>query len=328
VKRMAAYGILLLCLFLFPWVPIGAYQMHLLILAAIFSVMTLSLNLITGYVGELSLGHAAFFGIGAFTSALLSLRGNFSFWLSLPAAGIMAGLLGLGIGYVTLRLRGAYFVIVTLAFAEIIELVDINWVSLTNGPMGLTDIPLPQIFVPRLGLIIFSSKLHFFYLSLVFLILVIYACYRLVNSRIGRAWISIRENEPLAQSVGVSAFKYALLAFVIGSVFTGMAGSIYAHYMSFIGPEVFGFSLTIDMLIMLITGGTGTISGPVIGALIFTALPEYLRVAQLYRLSIFGIILILAVMFFPQGIVPVSGQLLTYIRERSKSRWLSLKHVH
>jgi branched-chain amino acid transport system permease protein len=319
MKRMVAFCILLLCFFLFPFLPIGEYQTHLLILAAIFSVMTLSLNLITGYVGELSLGHAAFFGIGAFTSALLSLRGNFSFWLSLPAAGIMAGIFGLGIGYVTLRLRGAYFVIVTLAFAEIIELVDINWVSLTNGPMGLTDIPLPQIFIPGLGSIVLSSKLHFFYLSLVFLILVIYICYRLVNSRIGRAWISIRENEALAQSVGVSAFKYALLAFVLGSVFTGMAGSIYAHYMSFIGPEVFGFSLTIEMLIMLITGGTGTISGPVIGALIFTALPEYLRVAQLYRLSIFGMILMLAVMFFPQGIVPVSGQLLTYFRGRKKS---------
>jgi branched-chain amino acid transport system permease protein len=315
---MVAFCILLLCFFLFPLLPIGAYQTHILILAAIFSVMTLSLNLITGYVGELSLGHAAFFGIGAFTSALLSLRGNLSFWLSLPAAGIMAGAFGLGIGYVTLRLRGAYFVIVTLAFAGIIELVDINWVSLTNGPMGLTDIPLPQIFIPGLGLIVLRSKLHFFYLSLVFLMLVMYICYRLVNSRIGRAWISIRENEALAQSVGVSAFRYALLAFVLGSVFTGMAGSIYAHYMSFIGPEVFGFSLTIEMLIMLITGGTGTISGPVIGALIFTALPEYLRVAQLYRLSIFGIILMLAVMFFPQGIVPVSGQLLTYFRERKK----------
>jgi len=302
----------------FPFLPVGKYNIHILILAAIFAVTTLSLNLITGYVGELSLGHAAFFGIGAFTSALLSLRFNLSFWICFPAAGVMAGIFALGIGYVTLRLRGAFFVIVTLAFGEIVRLVDVNWVSLTKGPMGLTDIPLPQITLPIVGKIIFSSKTHFYYLSFLFLTLVIYITYRLVHSRIGRAWTAIRENEPLAQSVGVSAFKYAFLAFVLGAIFAGMAGSLYAHYMSFIGPDVFSFSLTISMLIMLIAGGQGTIVGPVIGALIFTSLPEYLRVTELYRLSIFGIILMLVVLFIPEGIVPATARVVAYLKERKR----------
>lgn len=316
MKKTFAYVIGVLFLLALPLLPVGQYNMHILIIAAIFAVMTLSLNLITGYVGELSLGHAAFFGIGAFTSALLSLKANLSFWVAFPAAGLVAGIFGLGIGYVTLRLRGAYFVIVTLAFAEIVRLVDINWVGLTRGPMGLSDIPLPSITLPFVGKMVFSSKIHFYYLALGFLALVVYITYRLVHSRIGRAWIAIRENEPLAHSVGVSAFMYALLAFVVGAVFTGMAGSIYAHYMSFIGPDVFSFSLTVSMLIMLITGGQGTIAGPVVGALIFTALPEYLRFLDLYRFSIFGIILMLVVMFMPEGIVPIYERFLTYLNER------------
>jgi len=316
-KRLSYFG-LFFFLLLVPFLPIGNYQLHIIIMGCIYAVMVLSLNLITGYVGELSLGNAAFFGVGAFSAALLTLKVGLSFWVGFLAAGIIAGIFGFLIGYVTLRLRGAYFVIVTLAFAEILRLIDTNWVSLTNGPMGLSNIPLPEIHIPYLLNITFSSKIHFYYLSLGLLLLTVYTVYRLVNSRIGRAWVSIRENEDLAESIGIDAFKYALLAFVIGAIFTGLGGSIYAHYMSFIGPEVFAFPITINMLIMLIMGGKGTIIGPIIGAFIFTALPEYLRVAGLYRLSIFGIILILAVVFLPQGIAYIPRQIVSFVKERSR----------
>ena len=235
-KRFSYFRWFLFLFFLLsvPFLPIGNYQLHIIIIGCIYAVMVLSLNLITGYVGELSLGNVAFFGVGAFTSALLTL-GGVSFWVSFLAAGMVAGIFGSLIGYITLKLRGAYFVIVTLAFAEILRLIDTNWTSLTNGPMGLSNIPLPEIHIPYLLNITFSDKIHFYYLSLGLLLLALYVVYRLVNSRIGRAWVSIRENEDLAKSIGINAFNYALLAFVVGAIFTGLGGSVYAHYMSFMG---------------------------------------------------------------------------------------------
>jgi len=318
-KRFSYFRWFLFLFFLLsvPFLPIGNYQLHIIIIGCIYAVMVLSLNLITGYVGELSLGNVAFFGVGAFTSALLTL-GGVSFWVSFLAAGMVAGIFGSLIGYITLKLRGAYFVIVTLAFAEILRLIDTNWTSLTNGPMGLSNIPLPEIHIPYLLNITFSDKIHFYYLSLGLLLLALYVVYRLVNSRIGRAWVSIRENEDLAKSIGINAFNYALLAFVVGAIFTGLGGSVYAHYMSFIGPDVFSFSITVSMLIMLIMGGKGTIIGPIIGAFVFTALPEYLRIAQLYRLSILGIILIFAVIFLPAGIVSMPKRIISFIKERRR----------
>jgi branched-chain amino acid transport system permease protein len=279
-------------------------------------MLVASLNLLIGYVGEISLGHTAFFGVGAYTSAILFLRMGVPFWLGLPAAGIMAAIFGFLIGYPTLRTRGPYFVIVTLAFSEILRLICSNWISLTNGPMGLKNIQPPTIHLGNWLHFEFSSKNSYYYLILGLVFLTLYICYRYVDSRFGRACMAIRENEPLASSVGIWAAKWGIVTFVLSTFLAGLAGSFYAHYVLFISPDLFGFSFTINMLLMLIIGGKGTMAGPVLGAVLFTIIPEYLRVAEIYRLSIFGLLLMVAVIFMPRGMI----QLWEPITQRFKIR--------
>jgi branched-chain amino acid transport system permease protein len=298
--RMLIFSAFLLAL---PFIIGSDYQKHILIMGGIYVILVSSLNLLIGYVGEISLGHTAFFGIGAYTSALLFLKLGVPFWLGLPAAGVMAGIFGFLIGYPTLRTRGPYFVIVTLAFCEILRLIFSNWISLTNGPMGLKNIQPPTIHLGGWVQYEFSSKDSYYYLILGLASISLYICYRYINSRYGRACMAIRENEPLAQSVGISAAKWGITTFILSTFLAGLAGSFYAHYVLFISPDLFGFSFTINMLLMLIIGGKGTMAGPVLGAVLFTIIPEYLRVAEIYRLPIFGILLMLAVIFMPRGLI-------------------------
>ncbi|MCC6609518.1 MAG: branched-chain amino acid ABC transporter permease [Burkholderiales bacterium] len=280
------------------------YVVHLLIMAGLFTMLAISLNLLLGYTGQLSLGHAAFFGIGAYTSALLDVHLGVSFWLGLPAAAVTAGLAGLLVGRLSFKLRGAYFVLVTISFAEVVRLVSLNWMELTQGPLGLPGIKPPRIHVASLLDISFNGKAVYYWLVLVMAALAYLVASRIVRSRLGRAFVALRENETLAESVGIDAFRMLVLATVVAAVIAGMAGSIYAHYVSFVGPEVFMFSYTITMVIMVIAGGKGTLLGPVVGALLFTAIPELLREAQQFQMSIYGVVLILLVLFMPRGIVP------------------------
>jgi len=282
------------------WVP-NPYHLHVLIMAGIFAILALSLNLLLGYTGQLSLGHAAFFGIGAYTSALLTLRLDWSFWLGLPAAAALAGLAGWSIGRLALKLRGAYFVLVTISFAGVISLVSINWMDLTNGPLGLPGVPAPE-----LGPLSLRTKSAYYYLVLLGAGLAYAVCRRLVHSRVGRAFVALRENEPLAESVGIDGTRYLVLAAVVSAALAGVAGSLYAHYTRFVSPEVFLFSYTVTMVIMVVGGGKGTLAGPVVGALLFTILPEALReaVAWQWQMLAYGVLLVLLVYFLPRGIVP------------------------
>lgn len=280
---------------------VSPYHLHVLIMAGIFTILALSLNLLLGYTGQLSLGHAAFFGIGAYTSALLALKLDWAFWLALPSAAVTAGFAGWAIGRLALKLRGAYFVLVTISFAGVISLVSINWMELTNGPLGLPGVPPPE-----LGPWTLRTKRAYYYLVLAGAALAYLVCHRLVHSRIGRALVALRENEPLAESVGIDATRYLVLAAVISAALAGIAGSLYAHYTRFVSPEVFLFSYTVTMVIMVIAGGQGTLVGPVIGAILFTALPEALReaVAWQWQMLAYGVVLIVLVFFLPRGIVP------------------------
>ncbi len=297
------------------WLPVGLtalaaavplwladpYVLHVLIMAGIFAVLAHSLNLLLGYTGLLSLGHAAFFGIGAYTSALLALRLNVSFWVGLPAAAAAAGLAGWAIGRLALRLRGAYFVLVTISFAGVVALVSVNWMELTNGPLGLPGVPAPE-----LGPVSLRTKAAYYELVLAAVALTQLVCTRLVHSRIGRALVALRENEPLAESVGVAPTHYLVLATVVSAALAGLAGSLYAHYTRFVSPEVFLFTYTVTMVIMVVAGGKGTLSGPLVGAGLFTALPEGLRAAASWQWQMlaYGVILVLLVFFLPRGIVP------------------------
>jgi branched-chain amino acid transport system permease protein len=277
------------------------YHLHVLIMAGIFAILALSLNLLLGYTGQLSLGHAAFFGIGAYTSALLALRLEWSFWLALPCAAAAAGLAGWAIGRLALKLRGAYFVLVTISFAGVISLVSINWMELTNGPLGLPGVPPPE-----LGPWSLRTKSAYYYLVLAGAAAAYVVCHRLVHSRIGRAFVALRENEPLAESVGIDGTRYLVLAAVVSAALAGVAGSLYAHYTRFVSPEVFLFTYTVTMVIMVIAGGQGTLAGPVVGALLFTALPEALREAMAWQWQMlaYGVVLVVLVFFLPRGIVP------------------------
>jgi branched-chain amino acid transport system permease protein len=296
-----------------PWWVANPYHLHVLIMAGVFTILALSLNLLLGYTGQLSLGHAAFFGIGAYTSALLSLPPvQWSFWLALPAAALASGVAGWAIGRLALKLRGAYFVLVTISFAGVISLVSINWMQLTNGPLGLPGVP-----PPSLGSWTLRTKTAYWYLVLAAAALAYFVCHRLVGSRIGRAFVALRENEPLAESVGIDGTRYLVLAAVISAAMAGVGGSLYAHYTRFVSPEVFLFSYTVTMVIMVIAGGPGTLAGPVVGALLFTALPEALREAMAWQWQMlaYGVILILCVFFLPRGIVPA----ITDVRSRAAS---------
>jgi branched-chain amino acid transport system permease protein len=289
-----------------PFWLTSPYYLHVLIMAGIFAVLELSLNLLLGYTGQLSLGHAAFFGIGAYASALLTLKLERSVWEGMLLGMILAGVAGWGIGRLALKLRGAYFVLVTISFAGVISLVSINWMELTNGPLGLPGVPAPE-----LGPWSLRTKPAYYYVVLAAVALSYFVCHRLVGSRIGRAFLALRENEALAESVGIDVTRYLVLAAVVSAGMAGLGGSLYAHYTRFVSPEVFLFTYTVTMVIMVVAGGKGTLAGPVVGALLFTALPEALREATSWQWQMlaYGVILALLVFFLPRGIVPTLSRL-------------------
>jgi branched-chain amino acid transport system permease protein len=287
------------------------YFIHLLVNVGFFYMLVAGLNLLVGYLGLLSLGHTAFLGIGAYTTALLNLKLNAPFLVTLPASIVVSFVLSLLFGLIVLRLRGPYFVIVSLCFAEMLAIVATNWVGLTNGPMGLPGIAPATFSLPGLFQIELESKTAFYYLMLAIVAIMTYMIVRLINSSIGRAWISLRENEDLAESVGVSAFYYGIVVFVASSVFAGVAGCFYSHYVSYVNPEIFGFIYMITMLVMLVTGGKGTKAGPLLGCFIFTVLPEVLRGAEEYREPVFGLILIMVAIFLPQGLAGLLDKLIS-----------------
>ena len=300
--RRSLHAALALALLAVPlWLP-SPYHLHVLIMAGIFAILALSLNLLLGYAGLLSLGHAAFFGIGAYASALLALRLAWPFAAGFVAAVAVAGGSGYLTGRLAIRLRGAYFVLVTLSFAGVVSLVSVNWMDLTNGPLGLPGVPAAEL----LGFA-FTTKRSAYYLVLVVAAGAYLLCARLVRSRIGRALVALRENEALAASVGVDGTRYLVLATALSAALAGAAGSLYAHYTRFVSPEVFLFSYTLTMVVMVVAGGKGTLAGPVVGAVVFTVLPEVLRelVAWRWQMLLYGAFLLLTVSLLPQGVVPM-----------------------
>lgn len=316
--RKIGLGVLAVLLVTVPAWVWNPYYVHILIMAGIFTILALSLNLLLGYTGQLSLGHAAFFGIGAYTSALLALKLEWPVWTGFLAAVVVAGIAGYAIGKVSLKLRGAYFVLVTISFAGVIYLVSVNWMELTNGPLGLPGVPPAELRIPGLLELSFRSKPAYYYLVLAVAAASYFVCYRLVHSRIGRAFIALRENEALAESVGINGTRYLVLAAVVSAAMAGAAGSLYAHYTRFVSPEVFLFTYTVTMVIMVVAGGKGTLAGPVLGAILFTALPEALRAVTSWQwqMLLYGVLLVLTVFFLPKGMVPTFQ---TWLRERRAS---------
>jgi len=315
-KRIISFLLIIVLIFI-PFIVKNLYFLHILIIVGIYIILALSLNLIVGYTGQLSLGHAAFYGIGAYASALLSMKLNISFIPALLIAGFLSAFIGLVIGYPVLKLRGPYFVIATLAFGEIVRHVFINWVSLTGGPMGLRGIPPPIIKIPYLFTIKILSRGSYYYLIFILVMLTIYVNFRIVNSGIGRTFIAIREDDILAKFIGINTAKYKILSFVIGVFFAGVAGSFYAHYACFLSPDSFTSAESETILVLLLVGGKGSLLGPIIGAIIFSILPEVLRTAGELRLAIYALILIFTLLFFPDGIMGIDK---LFLKNESKKK--------
>ncbi|HCJ66642.1 MAG TPA: ABC transporter ATP-binding protein [Elusimicrobia bacterium] len=302
----------LLIFFLLFLPPLGQslgmyYTLHISALIGIYLLLILGLNLILGFVGLLDLGFIAFYACGAYLSALLSIRG-WNFCLVLPATIILTVLLRLLLGLPALRLRGDYLAIVTLGFGEIMRLVLNNWDGLTNGPKGLPRVG-EAISSPKFFFLTFQSDLSFYYLILFFVILGIIVSRRLDNSRIGRAWIAIREDELAAETCGINVDKVKLFAFCFSAIYAATAGVLYTHWIKFISPESFTFWESVLLVSMVVLGGMGSIPGVILATILVIGVPEFLRGllgTQLvnYRMLFFGLGLVLMVIFRPQGIVP------------------------
>lgn len=281
-----------------------------LILATLglYAILSLSLNLIAGYTGLLSLCHAAFYGIGAYTTAILLTRFSMSFWLALPFSGVVAALFGALIGVPTLRLRGDYLAIATLGFGEIVKNVLINWDSLTGGPNGITNIPVPSILGFRFNQ--YGNKYQYLILIWLMVIVAYLLVRRLMRSRFGRALEAIREDEIAASAMGIDVTKYKIVSFSIGAFFAGLAGSLFAVLISTLVPNSFDFMLSINILCMVVLGGMGNHFGAILGAAIIYVASELPRILgfssfvppQVSQI-IYGLILVVMMIYRPQGIL-------------------------
>ncbi len=287
-----------------------AYLLHLAIVAGIYIILAVSLNLIIGYAGQVSLGHAAFFGIGAYASTLSALNWHFPYLLAALAAVLFTGVCGLALGLPTLRLKEDYLAIVTLGFGVIIDLVMRN-LEITGGPDGIVGIPSPVI----LGL---SFRPPLLYLGLVILgvAFTLGFTYLLVNSYHGRALRAIRDHETTAQVMGINSPAYKVAVFALSAALAGLAGSLFAHYLKHINYESFGLHASILILCMVVLGGMGSMAGSVVGAIILTALPETLRQFQAYQDLIYGGLLVALLILRPQGLMGAGKLSLKFLERK------------
>jgi branched-chain amino acid transport system permease protein len=291
------------------------YVLHAVIIALIFLLPAHGLNLLVGYTGLLSLAQAAFFGIGAYVSGLMAVNLGTPYYLNLVAAGLAAGAVALPLGIPALRLRATSFVMCTLGFVIIGQAVAKNWISVTRGDMGLSSIPKPYFALGPLSFTV-SGTVGFYYLALAIAAIATVGIYLIVRSAAGRNMVAIRENETLAESVGVPTWHYKLVVFMISAVYAGVGGSIYAHYLTVVSPLTFQMYYSTTMLIIVLGGGAGTISGVVVGSLLFVGLTEALRIAPELRMIAYGLCLIALVFWFPKGLAPILNRFWTVLGAR------------
>ena len=294
---------------------LGNYALHALIVALIFLLPAHGLNLLLGYTGLLSLAQAAFFGIGAYTSALLAVHFGTPFYVNFLAAGLVAAAIALPLGIPALRLRATSFVMCTLGFVVIGQAIAKNWITLTRGDMGLSAIPKPHFALGPASFTV-SGTVAFYYLALAVAVLATLGAFLIVRSAAGRNMIAIRENETLAESVGIPTWSYKLVVFMISGAFAGFGGSIYAHYLTVVSPLTFQMYYSTTMLIIVLGGGAGTISGVIFGCLLFVGLTEALRVTPELRMIAYGLCLLGLVFWFPKGFAPLIDRFWTFLGGR------------
>ena len=299
-SRAVSLTVLLLVMLIMPLAS-SFYQTNIMILAMLYVMLALGLNIAVGIAGQLVLGYVAFYAVGAYAYALLNQFFGLGFWACLPVGGLLAVLFGLALGFPVLRLRGDYLAIVTLGFGEIVRLTLLNWTSLTGGSGGIKNIPGPSFFGKQLS--IEDNTIFIYYLVLLAVILTIVVITRLKNSRVGLALQALREDEIACEAMGIDLARVKLSAFALSSCWAGFAGVIFAAKSTFINPASFTFMESAMILSMVVLGGMGSIVGVVIAALILILAPEYLRAFSDYRMLIFGAIMVIMMIFRPQGLV-------------------------
>lgn len=312
-RKYVIFGFILLAI-LFPLISQNNYFIHILSLSFIWMIAVYGLNIVAGYTGYLSFAHAGFFAIGAYALGLLTVKAEMAYWPAFILAPIMTTVIGFFIGLIALRTKEHFFAIYTLCVGYVLYLLIDKWDSLTGGVRGLMGIPAPG----NIGPLTFTSATSHYYLILAFLLLTIFIMYRIVNSLVGRTFIAIRNSEQLALSLGISTKKNKLLAFVLSTFFAGLAGALYAGFLRFLGPEIASTSITFDLLMYLIVGGIGTLSGPIVGTLLVVLLSQNLQFLEDYRMLIFGPVLVLLVLFSPRGLVGLASDWQGKIRERKQ----------
>jgi len=297
IAKPIGYSVLLTVLLLIPLFIKDPYALHILIITIINIILGLSVRLILN-VGQMTIATAAFMAVGGYTSALLVTRLGFSFWLTLPLAAVMAAIMAIAIGYLTLRLKGLYFALVTLAFTEVV-LIVITHTEFLGGYDGITNLPHPN---PLLG-IEFASKTAYYYQFLLLGLVTAAFMYRIDKSQLGRILDSIRQSDLLCESIGINVMRYKVLAFTIGSVFASIVGVFQASYYSMVAPEFYTIWQSIYPLIYAQVGGVGSVAGPIVGAAFLTIVPEALRVMKELQPLILGPILIITILFLPGGLI-------------------------
>jgi branched-chain amino acid transport system permease protein len=278
----------------------GGYLMNVLVFVGINTMLAVALNLLLGYAGQISLGHAAFFGLGAYISGIATTSYGMNPWAALVLAALVVGLSAFAIGFPILKLKGHYLAMATLGFGIILYIAFNETVDLTGGPSGLTGIPGFSV-----GTFLFDGDMKNYYLIWGFALVTILLCVNLVNSRIGRALRAINDSEVAARVMGVNARLMKVQIFTLSAVISSVAGSLYAHTMTFISPASFGFNFSVELLTMVVIGGLGSIYGSFLGAALLTLLPEFLRTFQDYDIVTYGLLLILMTMYMPGGLVRI-----------------------
>ena len=306
---------LLFLIGLFPILDSNRYHINMGIMVGIFSIVAIGFNLLLGNTGQISLGQAAFYGIGAYGSAILTVKAGFSFWTALPCAAIFCGLIGYILGFTSVRFKGSYLAMATLSFGVIFSIIILEWTPVTGGAGGYPEM-IPR---PSIGAFKIDSELKYYYLVWVFLAGVFIFTKNLIKSRIGRALYAIQGNETVAGIIGINPTRYKLKVFTLSAIYAGIAGSLYAHYATYISEESFTFLFSVTLLCMVVIGGLGSVWGSVVGTAVlyllseiirymakFSVLPQAVRnilAEYSYLLLAYGLFVAIFIIFLPRGIV-------------------------
>lgn len=295
-----------------PLLVTSTYYLGIMIFIGINTIVATGLCLLMGYAGQVSLGHAAFYGMGAYLSAVLTTSYEVSPWQALVVGTVVTGGVAYAIGIPILRLKGHYLAMATLGLGIIVQMIFVNWVNMTGGPSGLTAIP-----YLKLGPVTFDRDFKYFYLVWTLALAIIFLSLNIVNSRVGRALCSIHGSETAAGAMGVDTSRYKVQVFTISAVYASIGGSLYAHYLTFVNPSPFGFMFSIELVVMVVIGGLASVWGAFLGSGLVTLLTELLRAwipkflghaAGEYEIIFFGIILVAVIIFLPGGLAGIGKQ--------------------